>query len=174
VKAPKLADHNEGRHPSDGTQGKRLARLDKKRITQAFCAKLDVTGLQQEEAVRAMLLLDLERFGSHKKIERVALAVICVIVDYHRRYKRRDPDADRLGADPVFKMLSHEVGLADSHIQLSRKVKDELERLDFFDPDAPGLDVYDNTPYARGSFGDLVGKPLFLVQSRGHYSEKEH
>lgn len=164
VKSTKLADHNEGRHPSDGTQGERLAELDKKRITQALCSTLKITGLLEQEAVRALLLLDLRRFGRHKAIPKVALATICVIVDYHRRYKRRDQNAERLGSDPHFKMLSHELGLADAHIQLSRKVKEELRQRDFFDTGAPGLGMHTETVHPTGSIGELIAKPLFMTR----------
>lgn len=161
VKSTKLSDHNEGRHPSDGTQSTRLANLDKKRLTQTLCSRLDIGGLIQEEAVRAMLTLDLRSFGAHKKIERVALAVICVITDYHRRYKRRDPTTDRLGSNPVFKMLSHEFGLANNHVQLSRKVKEELKSIAFFEPGAPGLNRFQRPDTTR-TIGATVGKPLFM------------
>jgi len=161
VKSTKLADHNEGRHPSDGTQSTRLANLDKKRLTQTLCSRLDIGGLIQQEAVRAMLALDLRTFGAHKQIERVALAVICVITDYHRRYKRRDPSTDRLGSDPVFKMLAHEHGLANNHVQLSRKVKTELQSIDFFDPGAPGLKQLERSTTVR-TIGSTIGKPFLL------------
>lgn len=159
VKSTKLSDHNEGRHPSDGTQSKRLADLDKKRLTQTLCSRLDIDGLIQEEAVRAMLALDLRSFGVHKQIERIALAVICVITDYHRRYKNRDPSAERLGSDPVFKMLAHEFGLANNHVQLSRKVKEELKNVGFFEPGAPGLDRFKPSS-VTGTIGSTVGKPF--------------
>ena len=164
VKSTKLSDHNEGRHPSDGTQSKRLAELDKKRLTQTLCSRLDIGGLIQEEAVRAMLALDLRSFGAHKQIERIALAVICVITDYHRRYKNRDPSAERLGSDPVFKMLAHEFGLANNHVQLSRQVKEELKAINFFEPGAPGLDRYER-PITTRTIGATVGKPFL------HYNE---
>ena len=162
VKSTKLSDHNEGRHPSDGTQSERLARIDKKRITQAFCTRLNVDGLLQQEAVRAMLSLDLQKFGDHKQIERVALAVICVVVDYHRRYKLRNPDAERLGSVPMFKKLAHETGLADHHIQLSQKVKDELKNAGFFEPGAPGLGIWEENRHLPGTLSENIDEPLFL------------
>lgn len=160
VKSTKLSDHNEGRHPSDGSQSSRLAELDKKRLTQTLCSRLHVGGLIQEEAVRAMLALDLRAFGVHKQIERVALAVICVITDYHRRYKRRDATAERLGSKPHFKKLAHEFGLANNHIQLSRKVKTELKSIGFFEPGAPGLNKYEPSS-ETGTIGSAIGKPFF-------------
>ncbi len=161
VKSTKLSDHNEGRHPSDGTQSSRLATLDKKRLTQTLCSRLDIGGLVQEEAVRAMLALDLRTFGAHKQIERVALAVICVVTDYHRRYKRRDPNTERLGSTPMFKMLSHEFGLANNHVQLSRRVKQELRSMDFFEPGSPGLSRFQPS-ITTSTIGTRVGGPLFL------------
>jgi hypothetical protein len=53
--ANQLSKLNEGRHPSDGALGARLARLDKKRITQAYCSRLNLTTFQRDEAIRAIL-----------------------------------------------------------------------------------------------------------------------
>lgn len=139
VPATKLALHHEGRHPSDGEQSTRLAELDKKRITQGFCSKLDIPEHLQAEAVRAMLMLDLTTFGNRKRIECIALAVIELIVDYERRYRRRNPNASRLGEEPEVKYLAREVGLIPGKMQLSRKVKQQLLDLEFFEPGAPGL-----------------------------------
>lgn len=152
VKSTEFVDYNEGR------QSSRLAVLDKQRLTQTLCSRLGIGGLIQEEAVRAMLALDLDPFGGHEQIERVALAVISVITDYHRQYKYGDPAADRLGSDPTFKMLSHEFGLADDHTQLSRRVEEELRDIEFFDPGAPGLGRFER-PATTDTAGAAVGEP---------------
>lgn len=86
-----------------------------------------------------MLLLDLTRFGNQKRIERIALAVINIVVDYQRRYRNRNPNAPRIGENPVFKKLAHETGFARNQMQLSRRVKDELIAADFFSEEATGL-----------------------------------
>lgn len=139
VPETRLALHQEGRHPSDGDQATRLATLDKKRITQAYCGSLSVPQHLQAQAVRAMLLLDLTAFGNQKRIEAIALLVIELVVDYERRYRRRDPEASRMGEDATFKYLIREAGLVPGKVSLSRKVKSELIDQGFFDDDASGL-----------------------------------
>lgn len=139
VPETRLALHQEGRHPSDGNQASRLATIDKKRITQAYCNQLDVPRHLQADAVRGMLLLDLTVFGNQKRIEGIALLVIELIVDYERRYRRRDAEASRMAENPRFKYLIRSTGLVPGKIKLGRKVKSELIEKDFFESDAPGL-----------------------------------
>jgi len=139
VPETRLALHQEGRHPSDGNQSTRLAKLDKKRITQAYCSSLEVPPHLQAEAVRAMLLLDLTAFGNQKRIEAIALLVIELVVDYERRYRRRDPEASRVAENSTFKYLIRKAGLVPGKVTLSRKVKSELIDQGFFETDATGL-----------------------------------
>lgn len=139
VPETRLALHQEGRHPSDGNQASRLATLDKKRITQAYCSSLDVPHYLQADAVRGMLLLDLTAFGNRKRIEGIALLVIELVVDYERRYRRQDPKASRVAENSQFKYLIREAGLVPGKLKIGRKVKSELIERDFFQPGAPGL-----------------------------------
>lgn len=132
VPETRLALHQEGRHPSDGNQSSRLATIDKKRITQAYCNQLDVPRHLQADAVRGILLLDLTVFGSRKRIEGIALLVIELVVDYERRYRRQDPEANRIAENPQFKYLIRAAGLVPGKMKLSRKVKSELIEKDFF------------------------------------------
>jgi hypothetical protein len=134
--ADKLFKLNEGRHPSDGTLGARLARLDKKRITQAYCSELDVTAFQRDEAVRAMLLLDLDAFGQQKQIEKVALTVIRTVVNYNRLSHLRKLDAERISETAAFKRLAESVGLdTRTMTRLSTRIKDQLSEIEFFERD---------------------------------------
>ncbi|WP_276260605.1 hypothetical protein [Haloglomus litoreum] len=162
VPETRLALHQEGRHPSDGNQASRLANIDKKRITQAYCSQLDIPRHLQAEAVRGMLLLDLTAFGNRKRIEGIALLVIEVIVDYERRYRRRDEEADRLAEDPTFKYLSRAAGLVPGKMKLGQKVKTELIERGFFEPGAPGLksgaDENARDAGQVGAFADITTK----------------
>lgn len=139
VPETRLALHQEGRHPSDGNQASRLATIDKKRITQAYCNQLDVPRHLQADAVRGMLLLDLTVFGNRKRIEGIALLVIELVVDYERRYRRQDAEASRMAEDPVFKYLIRVADLVPGKMKLSRKVKSELIEKDFFQTGSLGL-----------------------------------
>lgn len=141
VPETRLALHQEGRHPSDGNQASRLATIDKKRITQAYCSQLDVPRYLQADAVRGMLLLDLTAFGSQKGIEGIALLVIELVVDHEFRYRRRDPEASRMAENPQFKYLIRSAGLVPGKVKLGRKVKSELLEKDFFQASAPGVSL---------------------------------
>ena len=140
--ADRLAKHNEGRHPSDGTLSARLARLDKKRITQAYCSRLDVTQFQRDEAVRAMLLLNLDDFGQNKRIEKVALTVIRVIVNYNRFAHLQKTDAQRISETEEFKRLAESVDLDKRTMRrLSRSMKEKLSAAEFFEKDLERQDL---------------------------------
>jgi hypothetical protein len=140
--ADRLAEHNEGRHPSDGSLSARLARLDKKRITQAYCSRLDVTQFQRDEAVRAMLLLNLDDFGQNKRIEKVALTVIRVIVNYNRFAHLQKPDAPRISETENFKQLAESVDLDKRTMRrLSRSIKEKLSAAGFFEKDLERQDL---------------------------------
>ena len=140
--ANRLAEHNEGRHPSYGKLSARLARLDKKRITQAYCSRLDVTQFQRDEAVRAMLLLNLDNFGQNKRIEKVALTVIRVIVNYNRFAHLRKTDAQRISETEDFKRLAESVDLDKQTMrQLSRSMKEKLSAAEFFEKDPERQDL---------------------------------
>lgn len=138
LRAPddRLSKLNEGRHRSEGNLSARLARLDKKRITQAYCSELAVTAFQRDEAVRAMLLLDLDVFGQHKRIEKVALTVIKIVVTYNRYAHLRKKDAPRISQTDEFKKLAEAVELDTRTMRrLSRRIKEELREVDFFEKD---------------------------------------
>lgn len=134
--ANRLSKLNEGRHPSDGTLGARLARLDKKRITQAYCSRLAVTSFQRDEAIRAMLLLDLDRFGQNKRIEMVALTVIRIVVNYNRFSHLRKIEAQRISETEDFNDLAERVDLDKRTMRrLSKSIKAQLRAADFFQKD---------------------------------------
>ncbi|WP_276247555.1 hypothetical protein [Haladaptatus sp. YSMS36] len=140
--ADRLSLLNEGRHPSDGTLGARLARLDKKRITQAYCSVLDVSRFQRDEAVRAMLLLNLDDFGQQKRIEKVALTVIRIIVNYNRFSHLKKIEAERISESETFKRLAKEADLDKRTMtRLSKKIKQRLVAVEFFERDFEKADL---------------------------------
>jgi hypothetical protein len=134
--ADRLSKLNEGRHPSDGTLGARLARLDKKRITQAYCSRLAVTSFQRDEAVRAMLLLNLDAFGQNKRIEKVALTVIRIVVNYNRFSHLQKINAQRISESDAFNELAEPIDLDKRTMRrLSKSIKDQLIAAEFFQKD---------------------------------------
>ncbi|MFC4357976.1 hypothetical protein ACFO0N_08455 [Halobium salinum] len=140
--ADRLSLLNEGRHNSDGTLGARLARLDKKRITQAYCSVLELSSFQRDEAVRAMLLLNLDKFGQQKRIEKVALTTIRVVVNYNRFSHLKKPDAERISETETFKWLAEEVNLDKRTMtRLSKNIKEELVAVEFFERDSQKADL---------------------------------
>lgn len=92
----RLVLHNEGRHRSDGNHSVREAARDKIRITESFCSHLGVTPYQQSEALSAIGRLNLDRFGQQKRLEKVALAVIKVVVERDRFHRLRDSNLANL------------------------------------------------------------------------------
>lgn len=145
----RLIRQNEGRHRSDGRHSTREAARDKKRVTQSFCSVLAVTAHQQREAVSIMGQLNLDRFGQQKRLEKIALGVIRIVVDLDRRrifFDGRDPSAvdmreidissypPSLGDDKRYRLLCAHHGVSDEdRFSVSRLIKDELQRIGYFD-----------------------------------------
>lgn len=143
----RLIRMNEGRHRSDGNHGAREAARDKKRITQSFCSRLDVTPYQQREAVSIMGQLNLDRFGQQKRLE-VALGVIRFVVNRDRQRLflngRAPADVDlaaidfdryppKLGEDETFQTFCEQYDFApDDRYSISQLIKRELKRRDYF------------------------------------------
>jgi hypothetical protein len=138
----RLVRHNEGRHRTDGNHSTREAARDKKRITQSFCSYLEVTPYQQREALSAMGKLNLDRFGQQKRLEKVALAVIKVIVEWDRFHRLKDMDLSNLDDDRMPDRMtddSNYCGLLETY-EVSRKdlysvsqiVKRELQKCGHF------------------------------------------
>lgn len=77
---------HEERHPAMAGYSGRAHRLDKLRITHAFCTELTLTPWQRDRAIGIMVDLDLTAFGSQRAIPTVALVVIRHIVDTDREH----------------------------------------------------------------------------------------
>lgn len=147
-KLERLVRQNEGRHHSDGGHSSREAARDKKRIVQSFCSSLDVTPHQQREAVSIIGRLNLDRFGSQKRLEKVALCVIRFVVDQDRQrlfLMGRDPSEvdlssidfskypQKLADDPQYQQLCKEYGVSsEDRYSISQLIKRELKERDYF------------------------------------------
>jgi len=142
----KFVRQNEGRHRSDGNHSLREAIRDKKRLTESFCSRLGVTSYQQQRAIAAMLEMNLDRFGRHKRIAKVSLATIKIIVERDRyRQVQRDVDLSALEEEQVpdgmlddstyCDLLEEcDVSRADLY-SVSQMIKQELKQREFFEQD---------------------------------------
>jgi hypothetical protein len=88
--------HDE-QHPAMTGHSERMHRLDKARITHAYCSALDVTPWERDRAMGIMVDLDLTVFGSQRAVEKVALVVIQYVVDEERKRRLGLDDPDRIG-----------------------------------------------------------------------------
>jgi hypothetical protein len=75
--------HSE-QHPAMAGHSGRMHRLDKARITHAYCSALSMTPWERDRAMGIMVDLDLTVFGQQRAIEKVALAVCKYVVDDER------------------------------------------------------------------------------------------
>ena len=76
--------HDE-QHPAMQGHSSRMHRLEKARITHAFCNALDLTPWERDRCLGIMVDLDLTVFGSQRAIEKVSLVVIQYVVDDERK-----------------------------------------------------------------------------------------
>jgi hypothetical protein len=89
-----------------------------------------------------MLLLNLDDFGQNKRIEKVALSVIRVVVNYNRFSHLRKIDAPRISETNEFKQLAESVKLDKrTMMRLSRSIKEKLSAAEFFEKDLARQDL---------------------------------
>ena len=88
--------HDE-QHPAMRGHSARMHRLEKARITHAYCNALSLTSWERDRALGIMTELDLTAFGSQRAIEKVALVVIRHVVDDERKRRLGLHDAASLG-----------------------------------------------------------------------------
>lgn len=72
-------------HPAMAGHSERMHRLEKARITHAFCNQLGLRPWERDRALGVMVDLDLTVFGSQRAIPKVALVVIKHVVDDERQ-----------------------------------------------------------------------------------------
>ncbi|MFB6353937.1 MAG: DNA-directed RNA polymerase subunit epsilon [Halobacteriales archaeon] len=91
--------HDE-QHPAMAGHSARMHRLDKARVTHAFCSELDLTPWERDRALGIMVDLDLTAFGSQRAIPKVALVVIRHVVDEARQRRLGLHDEDWIRTQP--------------------------------------------------------------------------
>ena len=72
-------------HPAMAGHSERMHRLEKARITHAFCNQLGLRPWERDRALGIVVDLDLTVFGSQRAIPKVALVVVKHVVDDERR-----------------------------------------------------------------------------------------
>jgi hypothetical protein len=93
----RLRQLHEEAHPAMEGHSARMHRLEKARITHAFCNTLDVTPWERDRALGILVELDLTAFGSQRAVETVALVVLKHVVDEERQGRLGLDDQEWLG-----------------------------------------------------------------------------
>lgn len=90
-KADRLRELNQHPDPQEKSLSNSQDRLsiqqskqDKIRMAQSICSKLPISELQKENIVRAIQIVDFDRFGHQRGIETVCLALAAIIVNGER------------------------------------------------------------------------------------------
>jgi len=107
--------HDE-QHPAMAGHSARMHRLEKARITHAYCSALDVTPWERDRAMGIMVDLDLTAFGSQRAIEKVALVVLQYVVDDERERQLGLQDGElvaSLNADEMASLYERFESLTD-------------------------------------------------------------
>ncbi len=140
--------HDE-QHPAMAGHAERMHRLEKARITHAFCNRLALTPWERDRALGIMTDLDLTVFGSQRAIQKVALVVIRHVVDDERQrvlglhdrewVAEQPPESladlherfDSIKDDPRYRTLMDLVGLDVTSVnRLDRTLQDQLDEQD--------------------------------------------
>jgi hypothetical protein len=120
---------NDNRDRYEGSLGKRQNEWDKKRISEAICSQLPISDLQREKVLNAMELMNMERFGQQKAIERVCLGTTAVIVN-EERVDQADSleEVTSLTWEDEFKAITEPHGISMSDMGTIKEiVREELE-----------------------------------------------
>jgi hypothetical protein len=163
--------HDE-QHPAMAGHSERMHRLEKVRITHAFCNNLALTPWERDRALGIMADLDLTAFGSQRAIQRVALVVIRHVVDEERKrrlglhddewVRERSPEEltelseqfESLTDDGQFRLLMDEHGLDVTAVnRLTRTLRDQLDEQDLADA------VFGRSPYRDPSLPPIRTEP---------------
>jgi len=179
---------HEEQHPAMAGHSTRMHRLEKARLTHAYCSTLGVTPWERDRALGIMIDLDLTAFGSQRAIEKVALVVCKHVVDDERQRRlglqdqdwlnEQPPEAleglfdrfDSLSDDPVFEALAGTVGLDTTNVnRLERVLREQLDEQDLHgavlgrsphrDPALPAIHYRTATERDPANF-DLGDDPL--------------
>jgi len=136
-------------HPAMAGHSERMHRLEKARITHAFCNQLGLRPWERDRALGVMVDLDLTVFGSQRAIPKVALVVIKHVVDDERQrllglddqeWLATLPPAeleslhdryDSLTDDAAYRTLLETFGLDVTNVnRLERTLRDQLDEQD--------------------------------------------
>ena len=147
----------------------RAHRLEKLRLTHAFCRSLGLTPWQRDRAIGTMVDLDLTAFGSQRAIPKVALVVIRHVVDREREHHLglhddewiAEQPPDRLAElydqfhsitdDEQFTVLCEQHDLDVTNLnRLRRTLIDQLDEQDLHEA------VYGRNPYRDPSLPELT------------------
>ncbi|MFC7139150.1 DNA-directed RNA polymerase subunit epsilon [Halosimplex aquaticum] len=140
--------HDE-QHPAMAGHSERMHRLEKARITHAFCNTLGLTPWERDRALGIMTELDLTVFGSQRAIQKVGLVVIQHVVDDERQrilglhdrewVAAQPPESladlherfDSIKDDPIYRTLLDLVGLDVTSVnRLHRTLQTQLDEQD--------------------------------------------
>lgn len=121
--------HDE-QHPAMQGHAARMHRLDKARITQAFCNSLGVTRWERDRALGIVTELDLTAFGQHRSVSKIALVVIQYVVDDERRRQ--------LGLHDTAWVRDHDEATLETLYGRYESIKDDPRYQELMD--AEGLD----------------------------------
>jgi hypothetical protein len=140
--------HDE-QHPAMQGHSGRMHRLEKARITHAFCNALSLTPWERDRALGIVVDLDMTVFGSQRAIPKVALVVVQHVVDDERKrrlglhddewVRGRSPDEleslsdrfDSLKDDERYRELLETHGLDVTSVnRLGRTLRDQLDEQD--------------------------------------------
>lgn len=140
--------HNE-QHPAMEGHSARMHRLEKARITHAFCNALGLSPWERDRALGIVTDLDLTAFGSQRAIPKVALVVIRHVVDDERQQQLglfddkwlddRTPDEfeslydrfDSITDDPRYRELLDAYGLDTTSVnRLRRTLREQIDEQD--------------------------------------------
>ena len=142
--------HDE-QHPAMEGHSARMHRLEKARITHAFCNALSLTAWERDRALGIMVDLDLTAFGSQRAIPKVALVVVQHVVDDERKRQLglhdiewvsdQSPEAlerlydrfESLKEDPSYRDLLDTYDLGTTNInRLDRTLRKQLDEQDLY------------------------------------------
>jgi hypothetical protein len=140
--------HDE-QHPAMQGHSARMHRLEKARITHAFCNSLSLTPWERDRALGIITELDLTTFGSQRAIQKVALVVVQYVVDDERKRRLglnddewvRDQSPETLETlseqfeslkdDPQYRDLLEDYGLDTTSVnRLNRTLREQLDEQD--------------------------------------------
>lgn len=163
--------HDE-QHPAMAGHSSRMHRLEKARITHAFCNVLSLTAWERDRALGVMTDLDLTAFGSQRAIGKVALVVIRYVVDDERErrlglqdeawLRERSPEEmtelyerfDSLKSNDRFQELLDDHGLDTTSVnRLTRTLREQLDEQDLHGA------VLGRSPYRDPSLPAIRDRP---------------